>query len=106
MKKIIRWPVGKIRVTYIDMVDGVDIEISKESAMSQVKSGAAEIIEFADSDAAASIAANSYKDLRRIEYNKKSIREQLGMIYDMFKDSHGDSDWIKWQSEIKNNIIK
>lgn len=44
----------------------------------------------------------TYSQLRAIEYNLKSIGEQLGMQYD--DAVNGTSTWVDWQTEIKTRI--
>lgn len=45
-----------------------------------------------------------YRQLRAVEYNLKTIGEQLAMQYDDAKN--GTTTWLDWQDEIKARIPK
>ena len=48
--------------------------------------------------------APTYKELRAVEYNLKSVGEQFEMQYDDAKNN--TTTWVDWQTEIKIRIPK
>lgn len=103
MKTIVKYPCKSTSIYYED-TGSKHIDISEKNALAEVKAKTAKIINFADTDDFKLIVSNEYKALRAVEFQKVPWGDQMGMLYDMFKDSHPDSEFITFQKTIKDSI--
>lgn len=71
-----------------------------------VMTGEQRVVELTDAEIAEILANQppppTYKELRAAEFNLKSTRDQLGMMYDDAINT--TTTWLDWQTEIRARI--
>ncbi len=48
--------------------------------------------------------ATQYQRDRLPLYDEKPLAEQLGMLYHLLKDLAPESEWVKWQDDIREQV--